>query len=508
MRTSLTLLFILSLLFGYGQRGMHFDHDYGKVKEWNNPKVSFTYTNTTSKEQLFLPISYSSSFSIHTSSERVAPGESVEIEVQYFTEQLGRFSEEIDVYVSTLPNPIVIVLQGKIVSLHPDAVTICPRVDNAGLETGPQFVHRIRVIDKASGEPVVEYHININGPSGNDGFMAYESVTTIKPKKPGFIQVEVDKEGYRIARTERYVSRYTKETLIELEREVEEEREYFTFEPDPTPPQDSVIARLPVEDPIEEQDKKEKESVEEITNDVADPLDDDDEEAMLDDEVEYFDFRKTDDPEQEVVHKEDTTTFDESGRLNPKLYQYNQLVFLIDVSGSMEPDDKLPLLKQSMMRLMEVLREEDRVTIITYSSSSELVVKNIPGNDKITLYEAIGSLQAKGHSYGEEGLRMAYEIAEKHYIPGGNNEIILASDGMFNSKYFNHNKVYRQVASNYRRTDVHLSTIGFGHGIQALDFMEKMARRGKGSFIHVKKVTDTDEILVNNMVLHSRRTKE
>ena len=135
-------------------------------------------------------------------------------------------------------------------------------------------------------------------------------------------------------------------------------------------------------------------------------------------------------PEVDKTPKED---FSESGELNPEKYASNNVVFLIDESSSMMLKGKMDLLKISMKKAVSALREEDRVTIIVYSKHAEVRLASTPGNRKDIINAVIDSLTPGGRSYGAEGLAMSYRFAKQNFIASGNNQLILATDGLFNS---------------------------------------------------------------------------
>lgn len=139
------------------------------------------------------------------------------------------------------------------------------------------------------------------------------------------------------------------------------------------------------------------------------------------------------------------------------------LVFLVDVSGSMDEENKLPLVQKTLRILTQQLRPQDKVTLITYSSGEELVLPPTSGSDKETILKAIDKLKAEGSTSGESALRMAYEQAQKAFVPNGINRILLATDGDFNVGVSDTETLKSMVAEK-RKTGVSLSTLGFGMG--------------------------------------------
>ena len=160
------------------------------------------------------------------------------------------------------------------------------------------------------------------------------------------------------------------------------------------------------------------------------------------------------------------------------------LVFLIDVSGSMGSEDKLDLLQDSFTTLLEHLDANDRISIVTYSGNEEVVLEGAAGDDAATILKAIYKLQAHGSTNGEAGLRMAYDVAERNFIEGGVNRIIMASDGDLNVGMTSTSDLYDFVDQK-RETGVYLSVLGFGSGNYKDTKMETLADHGNGSYHYI-----------------------
>ena len=171
----------------------------------------------------------------------------------------------------------------------------------------------------------------------------------------------------------------------------------------------------------------------------------------------------------------------------------SNLVFLIDTSGSMSSQDKLPLLQESFKTLIEQLDESDRISIVTYAGQERVVCEGVPGSDKRGLTHAIDNLSAGGSTNGEAGLKMAYKIAQKHFIEGGNNRIIMASDGDLNVGISSTNDLYDYV-SKQRETGVYLSVLGFGTGNYKDSKMETLADNGNGAYHYIDCAEEAEKV--------------
>lgn len=176
----------------------------------------------------------------------------------------------------------------------------------------------------------------------------------------------------------------------------------------------------------------------------------------------------------------------------------SNLVFLIDVSGSMEDTNKLPLLKSAFKLLVNQLRAQDKVSIVVYAGSSGLVLDSTPGDQKQTIIDAIDRLQAGGSTAGGAGIQLAYEVAKKNYLKDGNNRVILSSDGDFNIGVTNDGDLVRLIEEK-RDDGIFLSVLGFGMGNYKDSRMEKLADKGNGNLAYIDNLLEAKKVFVNQL---------
>jgi Ca-activated chloride channel homolog len=171
------------------------------------------------------------------------------------------------------------------------------------------------------------------------------------------------------------------------------------------------------------------------------------------------------------------------------------LVFLIDVSGSMYSADKLPLLKQSFALLVDSLREEDKVAMVVYAGNSGLVLPATRGTDRGAILSALERLEAGGSTNGGEGIELAYKVATQNFVRGGINRVILASDGDFNVGVSSRGELERLIEKK-RESGVFLSVLGFGQGNLQDSTMEMLARKGNGNYSYIDSLNEAKKVLV------------
>jgi len=174
----------------------------------------------------------------------------------------------------------------------------------------------------------------------------------------------------------------------------------------------------------------------------------------------------------------------------------SNFVFLIDVSGSMAGTNRLPLVKTSLKMLIDQLRDKDRVAIVTYANNAHIQLESTPGNQKMKMRDAIDDLTAAGSTAGGAGIKMAYKLAREHYIKGGNNRIILASDGDFNVGPSS-DEAMEELITEERESGINLSILGFGMVNLKDSKMEIMADKGRGNYAYIDNLSEARKAIIS-----------
>jgi Ca-activated chloride channel family protein len=171
-------------------------------------------------------------------------------------------------------------------------------------------------------------------------------------------------------------------------------------------------------------------------------------------------------------------------------------VFLLDVSGSMSSENKLPLLKSSLRMLLQKLRPEDRVAIVVYAGAAGLVLPSTPATEKDSIMAAFERLEAGGSTAGGAGIKLAYQVAVENFIKGGNNRVILATDGDFNIGASSDAEMERLIEEK-RESGVFLTCLGFGMGNYKDSKMEKLADAGNGNYAYIDNLREAKKVMYN-----------
>ncbi len=176
----------------------------------------------------------------------------------------------------------------------------------------------------------------------------------------------------------------------------------------------------------------------------------------------------------------------------------SNLVFLIDVSGSMNSPNKLTLLKKSMKLVVDKLGSQDRVSIVTYAGSNRIALMPTNGDKEKEIFAAIDAMHSGGSTNGADGIVTAYKLAQQVFIPGGNNRIILASDGDFNVGVTSRGELQKLIEEK-RKTGVYLTVLGFGMGNLHDDTMEILANKGNGNYAYIDSLLEAKKVLVKEI---------
>ncbi|MFT7592245.1 MAG: Mg-chelatase subunit ChlD [bacterium] len=366
------------------------------------------------------------------------------------------------------------------------------------------------VKDKTTGEILNGVDVLLVGPEKNF-FVERTKKKSIPLKRigTGLYQIDVSKPGYETNQELVYINKTTEVIIIELERSP---HDFDVIEdvPETDDPDEIVEIEKPNEsdqDAIERLRKKMDERfkgktiIERDVMVVKEPGD-------SSQELKVPEIPEVQESEEDTIiqmaeetPKEDFST---TGELNPEKYASNNVVFLIDESSSMMLNEKMDMLKMSMKTAVSALRADDRVTIIVYSKHAEVRLASTTGDKKGIINAVIDSLTPGGRSYGAEGLAMSYRYAKQNFIAGGNNQLILATDGLFNSPDYTERDMY-SMAQTHASAGIKTTVVGFGKNKEAIAFMRNLSDNGNGSFIKIKTAGEAQDALLGEIMQNALR---
>ncbi len=173
----------------------------------------------------------------------------------------------------------------------------------------------------------------------------------------------------------------------------------------------------------------------------------------------------------------------------------SNLVFLIDVSGSMDEPDKLPLVQSSLKLLVDQLRPQDKVALVVYAGNAGLVLPSTSGDEKMKIKNAIDKLEAGGSTAGGAGIQLVYKIAKENFVKDGNNRVILCTDGDFNVG-FSSDDALENLIEEERKSNVYLTILGYGTGNYQDSKMQKLADKGNGNHAYIDGISEAKKVLI------------
>jgi hypothetical protein len=471
-KQSILLLMISFFVAGeyLAAQSLHFESErveIGPVHDWSQDVARFVFTNTGREKVAILRADAPPDVQVGFPRRFIHPGERDTILAWYLPVEPGPFQTRFSLLTHLSEKPYTLHFSGNVMSY--DA---CPNPAVYGSPEGPE--RQIIVRDSLNGDPiggasiqmVLNHRNQIKARSRANGRVAMNL-------KPGLYHLAVTAEGYAPLQGEFYLN-YSRRELV------------FSLLPEEN-------TSLPI--------------IESTSDTIRDESLAAQQAAVSPDTLEDFVIvwsAGEPDAEPPPAPPAEMSDLSEDGALSLSVFAENNLVFLIDVSSSMRSQGRLDRLKEAMENLVLRLRNVDRVSLITYARRTETLLEALPADTRDSLINLIYSLDGRGATYGTSGLQDAYQLAEKHFIPGGNNQVILATDGEFNSPGFSDRKLEQWMKAQ-RDKGIILSVIGFGQNAAAVNRMEMISGLGGGKYLDFRPGTDTGILLLDEIKRNARR---
>lgn len=456
MRILLTLfLFFCGLQL---QAQVTFDktkHDFGDLEAYDFRFVDILLTNEGEKQEWILSVKKPNEVVYINSGSIIEKDSTVILRLQVNPPGKGRFNYSVDVFTSDRNEPVKIKLAGNLKNTDQNDVssfTSCPNfIERPGGKDPNAFNLTIVTIDKETRETLSKSTVSLiqNG----------QDVWTDQTDRNGKIKKEATlglsyfyatHEGYFPEELGAYINFKRNYFVLELERKPEE------IVPDPVPvPDTTILAENPPEIIIEIEDHIETDT----TTLVAEVP-----------------------PSFEDLDDDDFT----SQNFNPI-----NVVFVLDISSSMKDADKMELMKYSLFQLTDMLRPQDKMGIVTYSTSTNVLLEPTSGADKAEIKEKVEALKASGFTAGGKGIKLGYKQASRAKIEGGVNHVIIITDGAFNRD----SDDYKRYVRKYARKGIHLSVVGIKNKERDKEAMEYAAELGKGHYVPIFGLGDAQRNL-------------
>jgi len=414
-------------------------HNFGELNSEDQKYFDFTLTNAGTVPAFILRIEEPYGIDAKFSNKEIAPDSTVIVRIKYTPKRKGKFKKDVPVWISVNNEPITFTVEGEAKTFNIDESTACPDFKVNKQPADLKSDLNIKVVDINTKKPIKNATVEIIW----DG-LVYKKLTT---NKTGEIVQNLKWDNYYF--------------VVNAEG-------YGTKEKDVYVNKNNNTVEFQLGEPTEE------------------------ELAVVVDTMPV---------EPEVIPEPEDTISTKALPVN--LYAPNNVVFCIDVSVSMKQKGRLDLLKASMIELLNGLRTIDKLAIVTYASSTEVVLESNYVTNKAEIIQLIQDLTAGGYTAGGKGIKKAYQVARGSFIEDGNNQVIIATDGAFNLQKGDRG-ILNDVAGNYKK-GVTISVVGVKNEKWTVKSMSDIAKTGGGHYLHIESFSQAQQVLMNEIKTNSRK---
>ncbi|MEN9001932.1 MAG: VWA domain-containing protein, partial [Flavobacteriales bacterium] len=401
-------------------------------------------------------------------SKTILPDSLLVIRIKYNPTEKGKFKIPIPIYLSNSMEPFVFTIQGNVKEIDNSIGLACPSFGSEDDGSALVFDFTATVLDRKTGEPIKDASITFvtNGTVSQIEKTNRRGIVKT-PALIGLYYFVIGANEYIGTEFPKYINKRNDSILVYLDKPEFIAVEEPIIEEEGEEPIVVVLEKEPIlkEEPMVEKPIViiSKDTVPEITE------------------------------QPEVIEEK------------PKkpVYKSNNIVFLLDVSTSMNKEGKLDLLKASLIEMVNGLRPEDKITLISYSTFSKVIVDGKSGSEKELLVNTIKKIKAQGVTAGGDGMKLAYKQAKRNFIKGGNNQVIMATDGKFNKGGTNIDKL---VTKNYGK-GIGITVLGIKNNPENAEEMQGFADLGGGRYLSIENYEDSKQLLINEIKRTSRVNK-
>ncbi len=414
-------------------------HNLGSINKEDKKYFDFTLTNAGKVAANVIKIEEPYGISSRFSKKVIEPDSTITVRIKYTPKRKGTFKQDVPIWVSVNNEPITLTLEGNALTFDINESMDCPDFKVIQKPIEERADLKINVVDINTKKPIKNATVEIIW----DGLI-YKKVTT---DKLGEVLQNLKLDNYYlVVNAEGYGSKESDFTLDNTNNSIQFELG--------EPTKEEILAK---EEPI-----------------VVEP--------------------------EIIPEPADTISTKE---LPVNLYAPNNVVFLIDVSVSMKQKGRMDVLKASMIELLNGLRPIDKLAIVTYASSTDVVLESEYVTDKAKITQLIQDLTAGGYTAGAKGIKKAYQVARENFITEGNNQVIIATDGAFNLEKSD-KTILNDVSANYKK-GVAISVLGVKNEKWTISSMTAIAEAGGGNYLHIESFAQAQQVLMNEIKAKSRK---
>lgn len=411
--------------------------DFGQLQRGSDRILESSLVNYSEESATLLRVEVGSKeFDIRTDRRTLAPGDTMRVRIKLNPMSKGTRKDELTLYLNS--ETVSMEIRAEIKYVDSSDNTPCPDFEKAAVGRASDWQAFFKVIDRDTREPISKAGLILTGKSGVTIQLTTDKKGEVLSEMPiDFYTIRATSKGYAKYSLESYVNRRNKDFVLEL---MKGGGSIAVLRPGEN--EDQIPEPPPLIVEIREQEK-------EVDNST--------------------------DEEKEFALSQ---------------FRENNAVFLVDISTSMRKQERIELLKSSMIELASILRPEDVISIVTYATNTDVVLSGEYVSDVAKITEIIESLEAEGKTAGEAGLKKAYSICKKHFIPEGNNHVYLATDGAFNKG----NEKVKKLARAKAKKQMGLSVLSIRSSIWVDKQMKDLASAGRGQHLSLQEVEDQSQL--------------
>ncbi len=472
MRSFLILLFIsISSLVNGQITPSTLNHDFGDIYSDTQTYVDIVFTNNSKANQFLLTIEKPRDVYYIFSSKKMFPDSSIVIRFKINDALKGKFFYQVDIYFSGAADPITISLKGNVHEpSSTTSMTDCPDFNSKPPSSAQNFSLVIKVLDSITHEPIPNAEVYLVERGELVGtYTTNQKGIVIKNVPLGFYFITAEKVPYTSNYYEGYVN--ASRNYVEIELSTGPHREEYFEEPEIV-----IYEDEPLRDTVPD----------EIVILEPDPIVESDPDPII----------ETDPVIEEVPVIIPPLTEIPDTLLDPGYFKYSNITFILDASSSMNASGKMDLMKMSMIELVKILRPEDNVTILKYAAEVHLVLDHTSGDKKDEIISSIKGIKTSGSTAGGDAIKTAYAMNYEKYIQGGNNLVIIITDGLFNKGATDYAST---IESNFQKYGTIFSVVGIKTTELVAQHMQGVVAKGGGDFIQINSIHDAQTKLIGEI---------
>lgn len=414
---------------------------FGEFTQASERVIDVLVKNNSSKTEYLLRSKFSNDFEVIFSDKKIEPGGQIVVRIQFNPRVKGKFSEVAELYFASMTVPMQLPITADVKYVNVNGNTPCPSFAERAADCCSQNFFFVEMYDAKTKAPIEGGIFKVE----EEGFLHLKLKTNREGKvsneaRIGFYELIAEAKGYTSQRKVSYINAMNSRFVFYLEREEEQEQEQ------------------------EREQEQEQE-----------------EELELEQEQEL-------EPESVVLPE--------------SKFRPNNVVFLLDVSGSMGVGDKLELMQLSLEELVSVLRSIDRVALVSYANNAQVLVNTATGDQKRQVLEAVKQIKTGGKTSGAKGFKKSFQMLRKSLVAEGNNQLVVVTDGAFAVE---DQKAIEKIVKQASRKGFKTTVVAIKANSYAKDYLGLVSQLGNGSFLQIEDLSSAKTILVEEVKKQSAK---